>query len=242
MAGFNHYVLGDFDQGIEALERAWQIGEALDDYRLDTSWSLGYFYASLGEWEKGIEMCQRGLDGSRDPLNTAVAMGFLGHAQLQKGDVDQALETLRESVERLRETGMLQLLGWFSTFLAEAHLARGDADAAHGAAQDGLEATRKARFRYGTGLAQHSLGRSALAANRLGEARQQLDEALDLFEELEVPFEVARVRLDLARLAGDHGNAESSREHLEASRGLFARLGLESFVGEVPGVEGDLVL
>lgn len=221
VAGFNHYVLGDFDQAIDALERARAIGEALDDYRLDTSWSLGYFHASLGDWDTGIEQCRRGLEGARDPLNTAVAMGFLGFAYLEKGDVAQAIDTLHESVARLRETGMQQILGWFSVFLAEAYLAAGDAERAGELAASGLAITREARFRYGESLAQRALGRIAVDAGDCEGARQLLGEALASFDALGVTFEAARTRLELARLAHAAGDeAAAQREFAEARRAL----------------------
>ena len=222
VAGFNHYVSGHFDQAIEALERACTIGEALDDYRLDASWSLGYFYASLGQWQAGIDSCQRGLERSQDPLNTAVAMGFLGYAQLAKGDVAAAIPTLRESVERLRGTGMQQILGWFSVFLGEAHLAASELREAREVASQGLEVTVEAEFRYGVGLAHQTLGRIALAAGESEVATVELGEALAIFEDLEVPFEVGRTRLDRARLA----RGEAGASELAAARDIFERLGV----------------
>lgn len=224
VAGFNHYVLGQFEEGIEALQRAYSIGEALDDYRLDTSWSLGHFYASLGEWEAGIEQCRKGLERSQDPLNTAVAMGFLGHAYLEKGDLPQAIESLRESVERLRQAGMQQMLGWFLAFLAEAYLLTDHLEEARKIADQGFEITRNAEFRYGVGLAQRVLGRIAQSAERLGEAKIRFHQALETFTSLEVPFEVGRTRLDLAQLAHADGNAEESARELSESHRLFSEL------------------
>ena len=158
VAGFHHFVLGETDEAFASMERARTISQALDDYRLDPSWSVGYFHASLGDWEKGIEQCRAGLEIARDPLNTAAAMGFLGYAYLQKGDTEQAAATLEEAVERIEGTGMRQLLGWFSTYLGEAYLAAGRPEEARAAVERGLDVCREAAFRFGEGLALRALG------------------------------------------------------------------------------------
>ncbi|MFP5285562.1 MAG: ATP-binding protein, partial [Thermoanaerobaculia bacterium] len=201
VVGFHQYLLGRFEQAFEAMARAEEIWQALADPRLDPSWSTGYFYASLGEWEAGIEACRGGLARAQDPLNTAAAMGFLGYAWLEKGDLPRAIETLEESIRRIEQAGMRQLQGWFSAFLADAYLRSSRLSEATDAARQALELTRESRFRYGAGLAQRVRGRIARLQERLKEAEDHLMEALDGFRSLEVPFEVAQTRLDLALLA-----------------------------------------
>ena len=137
VAGFHHYVLGQFEEAFDKMKWAEAIWRALQDPRLDPSWSTGYFHASLGDWERGIEECQGGLKRAQDPLNTAAALGFLGYAFLEKGDLPRAIEALEDSTERLRQAGMQQLLGWFSAFLAEACLLAGQLDEAQGSRPPG---------------------------------------------------------------------------------------------------------
>ncbi len=163
VAGFHHFMLGQHDAAFQALERARDIGEALDDYRLDTSWSLGYMYAALGEPEKGIEECRRGLERMQDPLNTAVAMGFLGYAYLEQGEIRTSIETLREAIEQLEGTGMQQILGWFQAFLGEAHFRADQHEEAGEVARRGVETSRQARFQHGAGLAEQTLEKLAQA-------------------------------------------------------------------------------
>ena len=230
VAGFNHYVLGQLADGLEALERALAIGEALDDYRLDTSWSIGYFYASLGDPEQGIEQCQAGLERSQDPLNTAVAMGFLGHAYLQQGELDRALDTLARSVEQLRQTGMQQILGWFLAFLAEAELTAGRTEAAQATAEAALTTTRDADFHYGVGLAQRALGIVALARTQSEKAEDFLSQAVTTFEGLQVPFEVGRAHLDLARVRHARGQLDPTRKDLVTALEIFESLQVPVYI------------
>jgi len=224
VAGFNHYVLGQFDAALQSMERAHEIWKALQDPRLDPSWSTGYFYASLGDWERGIAECQGGLARAQDPLNTSAGRGFLGYAYLKKGDLARAVEALEDSVQRLAEARMQQLLGWFSAYLGEAYLGLGRTEEARKTALAAVETTQEVKFGFGIGLAQRAVGRIAAAAGDPGEAEARLGEALAGFLELQAPFEVARTRLDLAQLAHARGRKHEAVEQLRQARAVFLAL------------------
>jgi class 3 adenylate cyclase/tetratricopeptide (TPR) repeat protein len=230
VVGFHHYVLGRFEWGLEAMARAFSIYETLKDPRLDPSWSTGYFHASLGDWEAGVRFCQAGLSRAQDPLNTAAALGFLGYAWLQKGDLPQAVETLEDSVRRMEVTGMRQLQGWFSAFLAEAYLRSGRPGEASTLAEQALAVTRETRFWYGVGLAQRSVGMIARELGRLAEAEEHLREAVEGFRSHRVPFEVARTRLELALLAHAKGDASETAAQLREAHRAFEELGAQRYV------------
>jgi len=242
VAGFNQFAQGRAAEALEAFERAGAIGEALEDPRLDTSWSAGYVHASLGRWETGIELCRSGLERSRDPLNTAAALGFLGFALLEKGETAPAIEVLEDSVRRLDQAGMQQLLGWFSTYLGEAYLDAGRLEEAAAAAGRGLEVSLRARFRFGAGLSHRALGRLALARAEVEEAAARLREALELFGEFGVPLEAARTDLDLARLEAARGDAAAARGRLAEARAAFGELGLPHYLERVDALERELGL
>lgn len=233
VAGFNRYAVGEIEEGIDALERAQRIGEALDDYRLDTSWSQGYFYAALGEWEAGIEKCRQSVESSQDPLNTAVATGFLGYAYLRKGDRSLAISTLRDAARQLRDTGMSQILGWFRVFLAQAYLADGQLAEAEEQVAMGLETCRSVNFRLGTGLALRAEGEIALERGSLDRADASLRAASETFESLQAPFESARTHLVRARLAREAGEPQTVAAELAAARRIFTDLGLAGSLQEV---------
>jgi tetratricopeptide (TPR) repeat protein len=224
------------------MSRAHAIGEALGDHRLDTSWSTGYFHASTGDVERGIADCRGGLERARDPLNTAAALGFLGYAYLEKGDVPAAREALERSVQMLRQTGFQPLLGWFLAFLAEAELKEGTALSARELALQALAITREAKFLYGVGLAQRAVGRVDRGSGDLAAAEAALREALETFTTLEVPFEIARTHLDLGELAHARGaTAEVARE-LTLAHGGFAELGFPRYQERVARLSNELAL
>jgi tetratricopeptide (TPR) repeat protein len=226
VAGFHHYVLGQFDAALQSMERTHEIWEALVDPRLDASWSTGYFYASLGDCERGIAECKGGLARAQDPLNTSAGRGFLGYAYLEKGDFGNAVETLEDSVGRLRGTGMQQLLGWFSAYLAEAYLGLEMIPEAREAAREAVATTQEVKFWYGIAIAQRAVGRVAAAAQDTDEAEARLEEALRGFLTLEAPFEVARTRLDLAALAHACGDNKKAFDQLRQAWTAFLGLKL----------------
>ncbi len=165
-------------------------------------------------------------------------MGFLGYAYLEQGDVPKGAEALEGSVERLRQAGMKQLLGWFSAFLAEARLLSGRPAEARDLAREALAVTDKVRFRYGSGMAQRALGRIARATGDREEAERWLGEALESYLSIQAPFEVALTRLDLARVAGA-GSDEAAAQLGEARR-MFAELGLPVYVEKTDRLAGEL--
>ncbi len=225
VAGFHHYVLGHFGEAFERMQRAEEIWRALQDPRLDPSWSTGYFHASVGECERGIQECKGGLERSQDPLNTAAALGFLGYAYLEKRDLPRAIEALEESVERLGQAGMQQLLGWFSAFLAEARCLSGQpAGEARELALQALAVTEGVRFRYGMGLAQRALGRIACSTADPVEAGLRLHDALESFRSIQAPFEVGRTQLDLVVWAHAAGKIEEASRRLAEAHRLFTEL------------------
>ncbi|HEV7507450.1 MAG TPA: adenylate/guanylate cyclase domain-containing protein [Thermoanaerobaculia bacterium] len=238
VTGFHHYVLGQFEAAFDRMRRAETVWQALQDPRLDPSWSTGYFHASLGDYDQGIEECRGGLERALDPLNTAAALGFLGYAYLEKGDLAKAAEALDDSVGRLRRAGMKQLLGWFSAFLAETRLLLGHPSEAREIAREALAVTEEVHFPYGSGMAQRALGHIAQATGDREEAGRWLREAEKTFGALEAPFEVARTQLDLARVAG--AGSEPAAKLLGAARRSFSELGLPAYVERTERLAGEL--
>ncbi|HEX9944664.1 MAG TPA: adenylate/guanylate cyclase domain-containing protein [Thermoanaerobaculia bacterium] len=242
VAGFNYYALGRFEEALEAMSRVHAIWKALADPRLDASWSTGYFYASLGDWERGIEECRGGFERAQDPLNTSSALGFLGYACLEKRDLPRAIEALEDSVRRMEQAGMKQLLGWFAAFLAEAYLHTGQLAEAEESARRALAVTAEVRFGYGMGLAGRALGRVKRAQGDLAQARHRLEGALEEFLSLQVPFEVARTRLDLAELAHAEGNPIEAAGFLTEARRTFEELKVPAYVERASKLARELGL
>ena len=62
--------------------------------------------------------CQRALALSPDPLNTALAVGWLGYAYLEQEDGAQAIPRLEQALQLLAQFAFPQPQAWFLAFLA----------------------------------------------------------------------------------------------------------------------------
>jgi len=230
--GLNHALRGEFDLALEAEVRATVSGESVGDPQVQSSaaWATGIIHTARGDWQAGIAACQRAVDLSPDPLNSALALGWLGYAFLEKGDPDQALPRLEQSVQRLGQFRFPQPQGWFTVFLAEAHRLTHELETAFELATQGLQMARVANSVHGAGWAERALGRIAQATGGLAEAGAHLREALRAFASMNARYEVARIHLDLASLAhAQRDEPAASRELAEAHR-LFHALRVPRYV------------
>ena len=232
VVGINYIVIGAFDLAREAEARAFEVGEALGDPRIQSyaTWSSGWTYALAGDGAAAIEACRRGLRVSPDPLNVAVTLGHLGYAYLEHGDAAAASATLEDALARIDAFGVRQLEGRFTTFLGEARLLQGRLDEARELVSRGLRLSAEARYWYGMAWAQLALGRIALAARRLDEAGPPLDEALETFTRIHARLMVGRTRLALAALAQARRDPAGALAHLQDAHAVFRVLKVEPWV------------
>jgi len=225
--GLNHAMLGEFDAALEAEERARAQGEAVEDPQVQSSaaWATGLAHASRGEWEAGVAGCRRSLELAPDPLNSVIALGWLGYAYLEQGDAERAIPVLEQSAQEVGAFHFPQLQGWFTLFLADAHRVAGHLDRAQEVAAQGLQMARTGTSLWGLGWAHRALGRIAQARGDLAAAEASLTEALRTFTAIEAGYDVARAHLDLAALAHARGGGPAATHIGEALR-LFEALGL----------------
>jgi tetratricopeptide (TPR) repeat protein len=225
--GISATLMGDFAGARAATIRANAVGAAMEDPHLQNyaAWTSGWIDATRGESDAAIEACQRALQYSPDPVNTAFATGQLGHAYLERGDPTRAIVLLESAVVQLDDLGVRPTQGRFLAWLSEALLAEGAIDRADAVARRSLEINRAAVFPYGIALAERALGAVAAARGRAGEAEVYFRGALRAFESMHAAFEVARTRLALAGLALAAGRRdEAARQAADAER-AFAELG-----------------
>jgi tetratricopeptide (TPR) repeat protein len=242
--GLNALSLGSFEPALDAARRADAIGTAIADRRLQTfaAWTTGWAQAARGEWEAGIAACQRALERSSDPLNTAFALGWLGYSYLEQGDSAKAMPPLEQAVQSLRQFGYRRLEGLYTTLLGEAHLLGGALDTARHLALQGLAIAGETPYRTGTAWAQRTLGRIAQATGALAEAEHHLNEALTTFTAMQARFEVGRTHLALAELAQRQGHREAVTLHLTAAHHLFTDLCVPVYAQRVVHYAGALGL
>lgn len=91
--------------------------------------SVGESWSELcytGEWEIGIKMLQQALPISPDAFESAFALGYLGHAYLEQGNVLEALPILEQAVLDARQYRSRQVQYRFQRHLSQAYLLSGN--------------------------------------------------------------------------------------------------------------------
>jgi transcriptional regulator with AAA-type ATPase domain/tetratricopeptide (TPR) repeat protein len=230
--GLNHALLGEFEAALSAEAQATALGTKVGDPQVASSaaWASGLVHVFRGDWDTAIRSCEEALALSPDPLNSAMALGWLGVAWLERGDVGQAMPRLEEALRLHAQFGFRQAQAWFSAFLAEAHRRAHRLETALELASQGLELARATSTVEGIGWAERTLGHIAVARGAYGDAAEHLREALRAFEAVEAAFEVARTHCDLAAFARAQGRSGPTSLHLVEACRLFRALGLPRWV------------
>ena len=231
----NHGLLGEFQAGLEEAVRATVLGAAVDDpqVRSAAAWVRGIIHVLRGEVETGLEACRLAAACSPDPLNTALATGWLGLAHLESGDAAAAMPALEQSIRLLAQFHFPQPRAWFMTSLADAHRLAGQLEPAEELARRGLAMARAARSAPGVGWAEAALGRLARARSAFDDAAAHFAEALGTFAAIPLTYYVARTHLDLAVLSHGRGNGPAAARHLAEARKVFDSLGVPRYVERV---------
>ncbi|MBI3127451.1 MAG: AAA family ATPase [Candidatus Tectomicrobia bacterium] len=228
---YSYYYTGDFDSAVEVAARLDALGEATGDRRARAEAAMGGLsYATRGDCEAGIEVCQRALEFAPDPFETAFALACLGKAYSEAGDAGRAVPTLEQAVELADRVRSLQWRQWFRTWLGEAYRLGGQLDRAREVARQTLEVCTDVKYLVGVGFSHQVLGRIALAEGDLTETWGHLQEALRTFAAICSRFEQGRTHLDLAALAHAQGKRETVAVHLKEARSLFMALRIPKYV------------
>lgn len=201
------YQMGRFDDALRAAARGGAIGDAVADPRLRSwaAWARGLYEAARGETALGIAECERGFDLSPDEPNTAWALGALGFARREHGDIDGALADLERAIRIAERTGHPGILSRFLGWLGDARRRAGDLAGAAAAASHSGELGADIGCRWVVALSLRTRGRIASDAGDLTAARRLLGEGRAALEAIGCDFDLALCHVDLARLARAQG-------------------------------------
>ena len=217
---------GDFDRATKAATRLDEIGEMIGNPRYKTNGALilGWQSTMGGEWDEGIEHYNRALSLAPDLFETAIIVGYLGFAYLEKGDHIKAIATLEQAVDQANQYRSQQVQSWFKTFLGQAYGASEQFDKARDFASQGLELAKDVKNPWGIGTAQHALGVIAHASGDLSEAEIQFQKALDTCYAMRARYQLARIHLDMAGLAHGQGSQDAATMQLNKAYAWFKKL------------------
>jgi DNA-binding NtrC family response regulator/tetratricopeptide (TPR) repeat protein/class 3 adenylate cyclase len=230
----NHAHMGEYEAALEAAARVQAIGDAMGDpgLRCTAAWTRGMACAARGQHEAGIAACQLALESSPNPVNTALAMGFLGVSHLEKGDAARAIPLLEESSQQLGQF-RVPTQGWFLALLGEAYRMAGQLDRAVEFAEQGVRICRDVRYQYGLSWALRVLGRIKMTRESLSEAETHLLEALDTFTSIEARAEAARTHVALAELGRVRSDHDGIVRHLTQALRLCTALAIPHYTERI---------
>jgi len=232
--GFAYYAMawgqatrGDFDDARAVLDRLDAIGEATGDPRLQCNAATvrGWVEISTGEFTMGLRLLRYALERAPDPFEAALALGFLGYAHLESGEVGEATAVLERAVQEADKLRSRQVRAWFRTHLGEAYLARGQTEAAGDLCRQALDLSNEAQWRFGIAIAKRLLGR-IVHASGAADADLYVREALALALELGVRHDVAHCHRVLGELYRQTGKRDQAREHLSAAITMYREIGM----------------
>jgi len=230
--GLTYTFAGDFPRALAVVTRLHALGENAGDRRLQVQGLLvmGWLYTLQGEWEASLEVIQQASVISPDAFETAVVLGRLGYAYLEKGSLADAVSILEHAVEQAHQYRSRQVQSWFKTYLSEAYLLERQIENASSLGQQALTLAEDSQHPWGVGLAQRILGRIAHTIGNLTEAERSPREALATFDALQSRYERARTYLDLAALVHAQGKPDTATEYLSTAYAWFSKLQVPKWV------------
>ena len=197
--------------------------------------TLGNSYRELGRPEAATWHFERALEEVRamETAPTLYHVGVLnsfGHALIEAGETERAIEVLRESVavQDADPASAPVLRAITSSQLARAHALRGELEAAEREAQFALEVYREA-----LGPRHRAVPRALNTLVEVHLSRDELGPALELAETaLELDLEnhgadalvTARSRLSLARVAAAGGDEQRALDEARSAASTYERL------------------
>jgi hypothetical protein len=161
--------MGEFESALEMAARAYALGEAIGDVRIQSYalWNRGWYHAASGDGAAAIAACELSLERSLDPFTTAAATGWLGYAYLEAGQPELAVPWLEQALASWTEFEHGPMIGMFTGWLADADRRTGDQRGAQ-LAQCALELNRQVEFWWALGWAERVLGLRSSAATWIG--------------------------------------------------------------------------
>jgi tetratricopeptide (TPR) repeat protein len=229
---YSCYYSGDFEGALEAARRLDALGETTGSRRARANAAMmaGLSNATRGDWEAGIKACERAIELSPDPFETAFILAVLGKAYVEAGDFGRAIPTLEQAVQLGDQVRSRQYAAWFRTMLGTAYVLEGQLDKAREVASQALDLSADVRYLLGIGWSHQVHGLAAWSQGALAEAEKHLGEALQAFISVHSRFEMGRTYFFLASVAHDQGEREHAGTHLKEAHSLFMALRVPKYV------------
>jgi len=183
----------------------------------------GYAMGMLGRFEEGEVLCEKGLRSALQ-LNHLLSLGWAefmyGWLFIAKGDGENTLQHLQESVRYLEETGFIALLGHAWSGLGWGYYFTGELEAALEHMEKGLNIQSDAGFIHQLSRYHYSLSMVHLDMGNLERAQSCIEGAADVAHDNNEKHIEADSRITLGRVLGKMGKSEGVKAEKSILQGI----------------------
>ena len=226
--GDNYRLTGRWDEAIQYLERSIKVAEDLANAENEAIGriTLAQILCARGCFSDAEEHLHRSMQlNCSDRSISGDALRVLAQVQTATGRLEDALKTLRQSLQTSTAIGYLNGVSLTQVELAETHFAAG----AHDRAREYLELAQ-ARLREEeslliAGLVQRLGGQIEAQLGRYDVSQQHIAQSISVFKTIAIPFELARSQYQMGVLLRKAGDSEGAELNLQAAREIFESVG-----------------
>ena len=236
--GLIHQKRGQLDQAERMYRNALEVFEAVDQPsgKAGAYDNLGLIYRARGDLDKAELMIHKALEvseayGLRNSL--ASQTSHLGLILQMRGDLDGAERLQRRALSLFEELNQLQGVAQVASNLGLIHLSRDDLDAAELAFLRAMSMNERLGRVEGIAKARANLGLVYQTRGQLEEAERLFREALAIEQALGRALGMANQFGNLGLVRSQLGDYEAARDSWQASRDLFAQIGMPHMVRKV---------
>ena len=221
--------LGAWEASVRYCRRGVDFGIALEELRFKSVqtvgwWRMGSAYIQQGDLERGLQCCKEALALTPIPRDAVMARAACSYAEIKAGRYETGITGLTETLAWVDRSDLRYTHQFYSLWLAEAYLRRGDRAAARPLIDDLLTTCRNKGYLQLEGRACWLIG-ECLAAEAPAAADDHLETAMRIFEDVGARNDLARAMVTRAALHQKAGNLASARQLLDQAGAIFEALG-----------------
>lgn len=195
--------------------------------------TLAEIMCAKGEFSQAEAQIQKSLDLIKDHPDKWLesnALRVLSSIYQGKGQVAEALKTLRQALHLSTSIGDLHGLTLAQVALAEIHFSQGRYDQAREYLELAQERLKEEKSLYISGLIQRLSGQIEAALGLLAEAKQHISQSISIFATTEIPYEAACSHYQMGLLLKKAGDYTGARDHLLKAKDTFEKLGAKPYI------------
>lgn len=225
---------GRLAQSLEYASRAREIGEKLDDRRLQAWRAMeAEPYLYLGRWDDVVRVTEEGIPvaievGARFPWLFAASWAAIGHVELgQPERAEAVLGPAEQESDAHAGTDFPRV--YLHIARASLELARDDVPAARTAAEAAIRVARRGGYRLDEGAALRTLARVHAAGGDRAAAIEAFESSLGILREIESRPELGQTLLHYGRLLIQIGDPRGA-EMVEDATQTFEAIGADGWL------------